>query len=118
MKLRNLFVSGVVLANASLDIAFHDTWGFKLSMLIPGLFVMVKTGFEATPSNSSLSYNNNCSYNDLSDNNNYKEYIKMFWVGLMDGDGSIQVNHWRKQSLQYRLVIKLDRKSTRLNSSH
>ena len=25
----------------------------------------------------------------------------------MDGDGSIQVNHWRKQSLQYRLVIKL-----------
>jgi len=41
--------------------------------------------------------------------NNYKEnedeYIKMFWVGLMDGDGSIQVNHWRKLSLQYRLVI-------------
>jgi len=31
----------------------------------------------------------------------------MFWVGLMDGDGSIQVNHWRKLSLQYRLVIKL-----------
>jgi len=27
--------------------------------------------------------------------NNYShdEYIKMFWVGLMDGDGSIQVNH-------------------------
>ena len=35
------------------------------------------------------------------------EYIKMFWVGLMDGDGSIQVNHWRKKSLQFRLVIKL-----------
>lgn len=34
-------------------------------------------------------------------------YIKKFWVGLMDGDGSIQVNHWRKKSLQYRLVIKL-----------
>lgn len=31
----------------------------------------------------------------------------MFWVGLMDGEGSIQVNHWRKQILQYRLVIKL-----------
>ena len=25
----------------------------------------------------------------------------------MDGDGSIQVNHWRAQSLQYRLIIKL-----------
>lgn len=35
------------------------------------------------------------------------EYIKMFWVGLMDGDGSIQVNHWREKFLQYRLIIKL-----------
>jgi len=35
------------------------------------------------------------------------EYIKMFWVGLMDGGGSIQVNHWREKSLQYRLIIKL-----------
>uniref|UniRef100_E2JE61 Uncharacterized protein orf237 n=1 Tax=Rhizophagus irregularis (strain DAOM 181602 / DAOM 197198 / MUCL 43194) TaxID=747089 RepID=E2JE61_RHIID len=34
-------------------------------------------------------------------------YIQKFWVGLMDGDGSIQVNHWRKKALQYRLVIKL-----------
>ena len=38
---------------------------------------------------------------------NFNEYIKMFWVGLMDGDGSIQVNHWRKKTLQYRLIIKL-----------
>jgi len=35
------------------------------------------------------------------------DYIKKFWVGLMDGVGSIQVNHWRKTNLQYRLVIKL-----------
>ena len=34
-------------------------------------------------------------------------YIHKFWVGLMDGDGSIQVNHWKFKSLQYRLVIKL-----------
>ena len=25
----------------------------------------------------------------------------------MEGDGSIQVNHWRNKYLQYRLVIKL-----------
>jgi hypothetical protein len=25
----------------------------------------------------------------------------------MDGDGSIQINHWRKKNLQYRLIIKL-----------
>jgi len=46
---------------------------------------------------------NNC----ISSFSNDNEYIKMFWVGLMDGDGSIQVNHWRYQLLQYRLVIKL-----------
>lgn len=42
-----------------------------------------------------------------------KDSITKFWVGLMDGDGSIQVNHWKKRSLQYRLVIKL--KSTQAN---
>ena len=36
-----------------------------------------------------------------------KDYIAPFFVGLMDGDGSIQVNHWRKKVLQYRFVIKL-----------
>lgn len=34
-------------------------------------------------------------------------HIKQFFVGLMDGEGSIQVNHWRKRKLQYRIVIKL-----------
>ena len=33
----------------------------------------------------------------------------------MDGDGSIQVNHWREQSLQYRLVIKLSNISSNYN---
>lgn len=66
-------LSGVVLANASLDIAFHDKH----------IVSLIKKKDE-------------------------KEYIKMFWVGLMDGNGSIQVNHWRKKSLQYRLIIKLN----------
>ena len=39
----------------------------------------------------------------------------MFWVGLMDGDGSIQVNHWRIQSLQYRLIIKLSNHKSNYN---
>jgi hypothetical protein len=58
-------LTGVVLSNASLDVAFHDR--------------IKKDPY----------------------------YIHKFWVGLMDGDGSIQVNHWRYKNLQYRLVIKL-----------
>lgn len=40
-------------------------------------------------------------------------YFKQFFVGLMDGDGSIQVNHWKKKLLQFRFVIKL--KNTKHN---
>ena len=40
-------------------------------------------------------------------NRSERDYISQYWVGLMDGDGSVQVNHWRKKSLQYRLVINL-----------
>jgi len=45
----------------------------------------------------------------------YSLYIRQFWVGLMDGDGSLQVNHWRKKSLQYRLVIKLKNDKEKYN---
>lgn len=46
-----------------------------------------------------------------------KEYFIQYWVGLMDGDGSVQVNHWRKKKLQYRLVIKLKNDSEKRNIS-
>jgi hypothetical protein len=35
------------------------------------------------------------------------EYVKIFWIGIMDGNGEIQVNHWQKKNLQYKLTIKL-----------
>lgn len=47
-----------------------------------------------------------------------KNYIKKFWVGLMDGDGSIQVNHWKHKYLQYRLVIKLKHVPGNLSMFH
>ena len=42
-----------------------------------------------------------------------RDYVQKFWVGLLEGDGSIQVNHWRKEILQYRIEIKL--KDTEMN---
>lgn len=35
------------------------------------------------------------------------EYLTQFWVGLLDGDGSLQVNHHRKKSLCYRMILRL-----------
>lgn len=106
-----LYVSGVVLANASLDIAFHDT------VLIVSLGSLVATQpslLSMASTQPSLNLNDNPNPIDSFDNSSYDSYIKQFWVGLMDGDGSIQVNHWRKKNLQYRLVIKL----ANLKSNH
>lgn len=74
-------VTGVVLANAGLDVAFHDrsTFTGELFVITAGAPLKKIT----------------------------KEYAEKFWVGLMDGDGGLYVNHWRKQTLQYRLVIAL-----------
>ncbi len=107
-------MSGVVLANASLDIAFHDTIFIVLfGIFIPSFLSMATT--VSFLSSDSINLKNDHNVSDLFDKNNYNEYIKMFWVGLMDGDGSIQVNHWREQSLQYRLIIKLSNLKSNYN---
>ena len=118
MLIYKLFVSGVVLANASLDIAFHDTVLIDpLGIYVPSLLSMATT--VSTLSSLNVNDNNNVNNNnnaiDLFDNSSYKSYIKQFWVGLMDGDGSIQVNHWRNKSLQYRLIIKLSNLKSNYN---
>jgi len=94
-------LSGVVLANASLDIAFHDT-----IFIVSYSILFINTMATVFSINNEDNLKSDIKYK-LKKNNSEIEYIKMFWVGLMDGDGSIQVNHWRKSSLQYRLVIKL-----------
>lgn len=39
-----------------------------------------------------------------------EKQLSAFTVGLLDGDGSLQVNHWRNLILQFRLVVKLSDK--------
>lgn len=97
----------MVLANASLDIAFHDTVFIVLfSIFLLNYFTTLKS-YKNSLSIKAQFFNEDLSYSTINEIIDYNDFIKMFWVGLMDGDGSIQVNHWRKQYLQYRLIIKL-----------
>jgi cytochrome c oxidase subunit 1 len=83
-------LSGVVLANASLDIAFHDKHLF--------LFFII-----TVVSNIILSNNREKICYKIYNN----DFIEKFWVGLMDGNGNIQINI-NKKKLEYRLIIKLN----------
>lgn len=75
-------LTGVVLANASLDVALHDT--FPIIVINSITLKSIRT---------------------LS-----RQELDAFAVGLIDGDGSLQVNHWRYKILQFRLVVKLSDK--------
>lgn len=45
----------------------------------------------------------------MSSNRTYNiiQKYEQFFLGLLEGDGSIQVNTWRKRCIQFRVVIKL-----------
>jgi hypothetical protein len=90
MRRPGAFVSGVVLANASLDIAFHD----KL--------INNKTEKEVK-SEKDLSEKDNLTIED-------KTYIEQFFVGLLEGDGTItsNLNSNKSNSIIIRIVISLN----------
>ena len=84
-------LSGVVLANASLDIAFHDS--IITSFYSCFAFYLPHTYYSL--------------HDNISNKDDHNNYIRMFWVGLMDGDGSIQVNHWRKKKITIQVSYKV-----------
>jgi cytochrome c oxidase subunit 1 len=91
-------LSGVVLANASLDVAFHD----KL--------INNKPEKEIKPKNHDIKLDN---LSDLSTKD--KSYIEQFFVGLLEGDGTItsNLNSNRSNSIVVRIIISL--KNTKEN---
>ena len=65
-----------------MDIALHDTLSLSSNLIIAGQILKAPKTLSKTE-------------------------LGPFTVGLIDGDGSLQVNHWRKKNLQFRLVVKL-----------
>lgn len=113
-------LTGVMLSNASIDVAFHDKiFIYYVSIFLYTLYSIFNYYTNNNNTTHKGKYGANASYNNYINNLisfiDKNEYIKMFWVGLMDGDGSIQVNHWRKKNLQYRLIIKLSNLKSNYN---
>ena len=79
-------LTGVILANASLDVTFHDT---NTILSTTSKVILITILAPVVPSIN---------------------HLGPFTVGLIDGDGSLQVNHWRSKSLQFRVVVKLANK--------
>ena len=109
-------VTGVVLANSGVDMLVHDKENsIILTVICICIFTLNKFRFYSLDTKKNL-------MGDLEEQNVIYfpdftklplSYLEGFVVGLIDGDGSIQVNHWRERILQYRIVIKL--KYTYLN---
>ena len=86
-------LTGIVLANAGLDVALHDKhWSFECDWTFAQEFRAENL------LTSAFFYKKKP-----------KEYYEAFFVGLIDGDGSFQVNHWQKKTLQFRAMIALKR---------
>jgi cytochrome c oxidase subunit 1 len=122
-------LTGVVLANAGVDVALHDKhliffksgvflWKNLLPLTMgrgPGAFG--PKGPPKWPNENRKMFNTNQISVFLIKyvtKNQKTFYYKSFFVGLIDADGSIQVNHWKKKCLQYRIVIKLKNTTTNL----
>src|SRR5690606_23510005 len=94
-------VTGVVLANASLDVALHDM-EIYFTLLSTSSFIIIFSPIQKKFTNMMIHIGK---YSiDTKDN---IEYFYQFFRSLIDGDGSIQVNHWRQKILQFRIIIKL-----------
>lgn len=91
-------LTGVVLSNASLDVAFHDRI-FNKTLLYDMLIFS-----NLSPIYLSSSYNNQ----NLDKINIENSYIEQFFVGLLEGDGTITTNiNSSSKTIRVRFIIAL-----------
>jgi LAGLIDADG endonuclease len=80
-----------------MDVAFHDTYFSNYYNLDTSISIYSSDLIPVTQILSSMILPKLLTGDSLA----------AFVVGLIDGDGSIQVNHWRGKTLQYRIIVKL-----------
>jgi len=129
-------LTGVILANASLDIAFHD---YSLILWLINFFYLYYIEILFTINLLIIFYNSdykNCNIgrvlkygigeedelcllesfikSKLSDIS-YEEYIKLYWIGLLEGDGSIVVDVIKRSNNYCRIRFCISLKNLRSN---
>ena len=128
-------LTGIVLSNASLDLALHDTYNTKICYFNFFEYLLQKSEGHCTwaapaiiyskigPSLSKNSAGCTSAAYDLKNINNFRriqsylprlqeneeyiDYIEKFFVGLLEGDGTITMDYLNDQTKRIRIIIAL-----------